>query len=69
MSNVGKIAGEIWDYLHENGGASTTFKLKMILAIDVATLHFAIGWLLREDKVDIEKLDKGYKVFLKEPAL
>jgi len=62
---IGKIAGQIWEYLKENKQAST-FKLKTALFIDNSKLFLAIGWLLREEKISITKLEKGYNVsFLK----
>ena len=64
-SNIGKIAGEIWHYLEDNGGVATTFKLKMILSTNNAKLYLGLGWLLREEKIIVEQLDKGYKISIK----
>ena len=63
--DTGKVAGEIWSYLEENQGFATTFQLKMALSISNASLYLAIGWLQREDKILIDRLDKGYKIIKK----
>ena len=60
--NIGKLAGDIWNYLEDNGGVATTFKLKMVLSINNSKLYLGLGWLLRENKITIEPLDKGYKI-------
>lgn len=58
---IGNLAGNIWKYLDEFGSVST-FRLKMVMATNNANIYLALGWLLRENKIKIEPLDKGYKV-------
>ncbi len=58
---IGNLAGSIWKYLDEFGSIST-FRLKMVMATSNANIYLALGWLLRENKIKIEALDKGYKV-------
>jgi hypothetical protein len=59
--NIGQIAGDIWKYLEEFN-ETTSFQLKVALAVNNSKLFLALGWLLREEKIVIEPLDKGYKV-------
>lgn len=60
--DIGKTAGDIWQYLGDNKGTADTFKLKMVIGVNNASLYLALGWLLREDKIVIEALEKGYKI-------
>jgi hypothetical protein len=56
-SKIGVAAGEIWRYLSENV-ETTPIKIKASLGMSSTTLYLALGWLLREDKVDIRQV--GY---------
>jgi len=49
---VGETAGEVWRSLH-NSGPQTLAQLKKGLHSNVALLSLAVGWLAREDKVEI----------------
>ena len=46
---VGELAGKIWQALNENG----------------KELYLGLGWLLREDKIDVTESDKEILVVLK----
>jgi len=59
--NIGQIAGDAWKYLEEFGEV-TSFQLKVALSVSNSKLFLALGWLLREEKIVIEALDKGYKI-------
>lgn len=59
--NIGQTAGEIWKYLEEFG-ETNSFQLKVSLALSNAKLFLALGWLMREEKITLEPLEKGYKV-------
>jgi hypothetical protein len=61
---IGITAGEIWKYLFENG-ESTTIKLKANLGLSNTMLYLALGWLSREDKVVISRLEHSYIISLK----
>lgn len=65
---IGEMAGKIWHELHENGEMTTT-KLKSRLKSDAFTLNAALGWLAREDKVELNKSGSTVKVGLKEEAV
>ncbi len=58
---IGKKAGDIWRYLDEVGETSS-FDIKIKLAISNAELFLGLGWLAKEKKIALEKLDKGYKI-------
>ena len=63
--DTGSIAGDVLTYLEDHQGSSTTFQIKMALYISNAQLYLALGWLKREDKILLEKLDKGYNIIRK----
>ena len=65
---IGEMAGKIWHELHENG-EMTSAKLKSRLRADAFTLNAALGWLAREDKVELSKSGNTVKVGLKEEAV
>ena len=62
--SIGKIAGDIWKYVSDNG-PSTSIKIKSALGISNTLLYLALGWLAREDKITIEDHEQSHKVFLK----
>ena len=64
LLDIGQVAGEIPLYLQENSNAVTTFKLRIILSLDLVSLHLALGWLLRENKIYLEPFENGYNVIL-----
>ncbi len=54
---IGDVAGKIWHYLNENGASSVTKITTDITAgteISKNDIQRAIGWLLKEDKLQIE---------------
>ncbi|OGR54047.1 MAG: hypothetical protein A3I11_07510 [Elusimicrobia bacterium RIFCSPLOWO2_02_FULL_39_32] len=61
---VGLISGKIWSSLHKNGKSSIT-KLKTGIPCRASFLYFALGWLLREDKIIFIKADGQLFVQLK----
>lgn len=61
---IGFTAGKVWHALKENGAVSVT-KLRNQLKVDTFSLNAAIGWLAREDKVEVEKAGRSYKIWLK----
>ena len=50
---IGRAAGVIWSYLNDHG-AATANKIRKGTQRDAATVHLALGWLARENKVNIE---------------
>lgn len=60
MSNattrIGETAGRVWHTLHDHGPVTLTKLVKLVEAPRDMVLQ-AVGWLAREDKIDIE--DRG----------
>lgn len=62
--SVGHTAGKIWSQLSE-GGPQTIAQLKKKLNGEGDLVNLAVGWLAREDKVDIFHEKKNFRVKLK----
>ena len=61
---IGETAGDVWRVLHDSGPLSLAKLAKRIDAPrDVVVL--AVGWLAREDKVEIEEASRGRIVSLR----
>lgn len=60
---IGMAAGQIWRFLNENG-ESTPIKIKAYLGLSNTMLYLALGWLSRENKVNIEPFEYTYKISL-----
>lgn len=64
LEDIGTVAGELWRYLDSNGEATAeAIKRKMKLPGDV--LYAAVGWLAREDKLEIKAEGKKVQLSLK----
>ena len=61
---IGFSAGEISNYLHQNGTTSFA-KMKKELDLKGNFADLGLGWLARENKVDIEQKGPAVKVSLK----
>ena len=61
---VGETAGRIWHLLNDQG-PQTLAQLKKSLNGSREVITFALGWLAREDKVDISQDKKNFRVALK----
>jgi len=66
---VGSLAGKVWRHLNDNG--ATGFKqLKSVIfekepaAMESEKLSMAIGWLLKESKINVIEsgTGKGYRI-------
>lgn len=64
MTDIGSAAGEIWRYLNQNGEVTTA---KLIREVDAPAklVDRAIGWLAREDKVELQTNGRFEKIRLK----
>ena len=61
---IGFAAGEIYNYLNQNG--TTTFaKMKKELDLKGNFADLGLGWLARENKVEISKKGPAVKVSLR----
>ena len=65
VNKAGEIAGKIWTALNENGKMTCKDLKKAIKAKAEKDMFLGLGWLLREDKVEIEEIEKDINVTLK----
>ncbi len=62
---IGTNAGAVWTALSENG-AMNTKDLKKVTKIKTdKDLYLTLGWLLREDKIEVTEAEKIITVVLK----
>jgi hypothetical protein len=61
---MGEAAGRVWELLSAEGPL-TLAQLKKKVKGSGEVLGFAIGWLAREDKVDVTAEKKTFRVQLK----
>lgn len=61
---IGETAGKVWQVL-SSGGPQTVAQLKKKLGTTNELLHFSLGWLAREDKVEITEEKKSLRIRLK----
>lgn len=61
---IGEAAGKIWHYLDENGEASVS-KITTETGLGKNEVQRGIGWLLKEDKLNIEVNGRTETVSLK----
>ena len=65
VQKVGETAGKIWTALSENGQMTTKELKKVTTAKAEKDILLALGWLLREDNVVVEEVEKDIVVTLK----
>ena len=65
VNKAGEIAGKIWSALNENGAMTGKELKKAIKAKAEKDMFLGLGWLLREDKVEITEIEKDITVTLK----
>ncbi len=61
---IGEAAGKIWHYLDTNGDSSVT-KVTTETGLGKNEVQRAIGWLLKEDKLNIEVIGRAETLSLK----
>ncbi len=61
---VGETAGVVWNLLNQDG-PQTLAELKKKLDGNAELMNFAVGWLAREDKVEITEDRKTFQVRLR----
>jgi len=62
--SIGQTAGKVWSFLEEKGEANLT-QIKKGVKADPNLILQAIGWLAREDKLQIEKKERFITYTLK----
>lgn len=65
VETVGTLAGAVWTALNENGAMSQKDLKKAAKLKSDKEFYLALGWLLREDKVEVTEADKVMTVTLK----
>lgn len=63
--SIGLSAGQIFNYLAENEGQATFTKLKKDLDLKSNFAELGLGWLAREDKIELAKKGTSISVRLK----
>lgn len=61
---IGELAGEVWEYLEENGETSLT-KVSNSFDAPKSKVDMAIGWLAKEEKLDFIEKARGKAVKLR----
>ncbi|PID73171.1 MAG: hypothetical protein CSB33_05085 [Desulfobacterales bacterium] len=64
QERIGYTAGNIWDYLSQNGEA-TSNRLKTALKENDKAISLALGWLARENKIEFVKEGRSQLIRLK----
>ncbi len=62
---IGETAGFVWHALKEHGPLSLSKLVKLVDAPRDTVLQ-SVGWLAREDKIEIEETSRGRIVSLRE---
>jgi hypothetical protein len=65
VQQIGETAGAVWHALNENGSLSLA-KLVEHVGGNRDVVMQAVGWLAREDKIDITETKRGRIVSLRE---
>lgn len=63
--SIGFSAGEIYNYLAQNEGESTFSKMKKELDLKGNFAELGLGWLAREEKIELSKKGNSISVKLK----
>ena len=62
---AGELAGKIWEALNEGGELTGQELKKAIKTRSDKDLYLGLGWLLREDKLNVNEGEKDITVSLK----
>ena len=63
--SIGLSAGQIYNYLSENEGQATFSKLKKDLDLKGNFAELGLGWLAREEKIELAKSGNSLKIRLR----
>jgi hypothetical protein len=64
VDQIGETAGLVWRCLHDNESMSLAQLAKQVDAPRDSVMQ-AVGWLAREDKVEIEEMNRKRLISLK----
>jgi hypothetical protein len=65
QGQIGFSAGEIYNFLATNNGEATFTNIKKNLDLDGNFAELGLGWLAREDKIELSKKGASVSVRLK----
>ena len=65
QEKAGELAGKVWNALSENGPMEGKDLKKAAKLKSDKELYLALGWLLREDKVEAEEVGREVRLTLK----
>ena len=60
FEKAGELAGAIWNALNENGALNAKDLKKATKAKTEKDLYLGLGWLLREDKLNVSEDEKKF---------
>jgi len=60
---IGKTAGQVWNFLHSNGKSSIN-ALGRAIGAPQLLVDMAIGWLAREGKIELGQEERSICVWL-----
>lgn len=63
--SIGLSAGQIYNYLADNEGQATFTKLKKDLDLKGNFAELGLGWLAREEKIELAKSGNSLKIKLR----
>lgn len=63
--SIGFSAGQIYNYLADNEGQASFTKLKKDLDLKGNFAELGLGWLAREEKIELAKSGNSLKIKLK----
>jgi hypothetical protein len=63
--SIGFSAGQIYNYLADNEGQTTFTKLKKDLDLKSNFAELGLGWLAREEKIELAKSGNTLKIKLR----
>ncbi|MDD3436670.1 MAG: winged helix-turn-helix domain-containing protein [Candidatus Gastranaerophilales bacterium] len=63
--SIGESAGQIYNYLADNKGQATFTKLKKDLDLKGNFAELGLGWLAREEKIELAKSGSSLKIRLR----
>jgi hypothetical protein len=64
MDEIMQVPGKIWHYLNSHG-ESTIYQIKKEIKLPDSLIYMGIGWLAKEDKINIRRDGGSIKVSLK----
>ena len=64
QESIVEAAGQIWNYLNENGEV-TTRKMQKDLCLEDNMAFMGLGWLSREDKISYQRKGAHTKISLR----